>query len=285
MTAVAEANPTVARRKLAVYFRTLREQREVGLGTIAQVLGVDHSQASRLDTGARGFKADDVYKLAQYYGLDDAELGHLVALADEARKRAWWQQSDLPAAYRTMIGMEQAALSIAEYAGNVIPGLLQTRDYAQAAVAAGAINVPHQKTREIAEVRMRRQQILARQPPPELWVVIDEAALARVAGGQAVMRNQLEHLLLKANEPGITVQIIGFEYGLYPGGGNHFILLRMGDGLPDVLYTESLQERDDTTDAGKLRSAGNLWDNLRAVALSPRASAERTQDYIARLST
>ena len=64
MTAVAEANPTVARRKLAVYFRTLREQREVGLGTIAQVLGVDYSQASRLDTGARGFKADDVHKLA-----------------------------------------------------------------------------------------------------------------------------------------------------------------------------------------------------------------------------
>ena len=89
---------------------------------------------------------------------------------------------------------------------------------------------------------MRRQQILARQPPPELWVVIDEAALARVAGGQAVMRNQLEHLLSKANEPGITVQIIGFEYGLYPGGGNHFILLRMGDDLPDVLYTESLQD-------------------------------------------
>ena len=90
---------------------------------------------------------------------------------------------------------------------------------------------------------------------------------------------------MKANEPGITVQIIGFEYGLYPGGGNHFILLRMGDGLPDVLYTESLQERDDTTDAGKLRSAGNLWDNLRAVALSPRSLLQnRTQDYIARLS-
>lgn len=179
-----------------------------------------------------------------------------------------------------MIGMEQAALSIAEYAGNVIPGLLQTREYARAAVAAGEIDMPEEKIREVVEVRTRRQQVLARQQPPELWVVIDEAALARVAGGPVVMRNQLEHLLSTANEPGITVQIVGFEYGLYPKGGDHFILLNLRDDLPDVLYSESMTTRYDTTDAGKLRSARQLWDVLRALALSPKESKGRIQQYI-----
>jgi hypothetical protein len=285
VTAVAEANPTVARRKLAVYFRRLRELRQVGLGTIARLLAVDLSQASRLDTGARGFRVDDVLKLAQFYGLDDTEQAFLLALAEEQRKRAWWQQYDLPPALRTMIGMEQAARSIAEYAGSVIPGLLQTRDYARAAVAAGAFDVPEQKIREIVEVRVRRQQILAREQPPELWVVIDEAALARVAGGAAVMRAQLEHLYARANDPGITVQIIGFEYGLYPAGGNHFVLLQIGEDLPDVLYTESLRAHSDTTNSGELQAARRLWDVLRALALSPRDSAERIAQYIERLSS
>ncbi len=183
-----------------------------------------------------------------------------------------------------MIGMEQTALSIAEYAGNVIPGLLQTRDYAEAAVTTGGLDVPRQKIDAVTAVRMRRQQILARREPPELWVVIDEAVLARVAGGPEVMRVQLEHLQAKASEPGTTVQIIGFEYGLYPAGGNHFILLRMSDDLPDVLYTESLHKHTDTSDPDELRTARKLWDDLRALALSPRASIERVQLYIDRLT-
>jgi transcriptional regulator with XRE-family HTH domain len=283
VTAVTEANPTVARRKLAVYFRDLRERHELGLDKLSAILGVAPSQASRLDKGARGFQVEDVERLAHWYGLDEAEQARLVALAEEGRKRAWWQQYDLHSAYRTMIGMEQAALSIAEYAGNVVPGLLQTRDYARAAVLTGVIDEPEQKIRDAVEVRMRRQHILARAQPPDLWVAIDEAVLARVAGGPNVMRDQLEHLKAQANAPGITVQIIGFEYGHYPAGGNHFILLHMGNDLPDVLYTESLRMHSDTTNATQLLSARKLWDDLRALALSPRDSVQRIQQYIDRL--
>lgn len=282
MTAVAEANPTVARRRLAVYFRKLRDQRGYSLDQLATLLGVDLSQASRLDTGARGFRVEDVRKLCREYDLPAAELPQLLALAEESRRRAWWQQYDLAPSLRTLIGMEQSALSIGEYAGNVVPGLLQTRDYAQAA-SATATDVPPQKLADVVTVRMRRQQILEREQPPDLWVVIDEAVLARVAGGPAVMRNQLEHLLSKAGEPDITVQVIGFEYGLYPGGGNHFILLRMVDGLPDVLYTETLRTRLDTTEPGELATARRVWDNLRALALSPKDSLARIEQYIDRL--
>lgn len=284
VTAVAEANPTVARRRLAVYFRKLREQHGLGLDQLASTLGVDLSQASRLDTGARGFRVEDVDKLCQRYGVSDVEGRRLLALAEEARRRAWWQQYDLAPAYRTMIGMEQAAVSISEYAGGVIPGLLQTPDYtrAAAAVAPGAIDVPQQRITDAVEVRLRRQQVLVRERPPELWVVIDEAVLARRGGGAAIMRRQLEHLHTAANEPGVTVQVVGFEYGLYPGG-NHFIILQMGDDLPDVLYTESLQKPADTADTDELQAARRLWDVLRAIALSPRDSATLIRQYIDRL--
>ena len=285
MTAAGEANPTVARRKLAVYFRQLREQQQVSLGIIAQVLGVDRSQASRLDTGARGFQVEDVQKLARWYGLDDADRTLLVALAEEQRRRAWWQQYDLDPAVRTLIGMEQAALSIAEYASSVIPGMLQTRDYAVAVAsgARGVLDVDQQRLIDAVEVRMRRQRVFDRTRPPELWTVIDEAALARAQGNAEVMRGQLEHLHARATEPGITVQVIGFEYGPYPSG-DHFILLHMGGLLSEVLYTDSLHKPTLTTDVQELRGARRLWDGLRALSLSPRDSAERIKEYLDRVS-
>jgi transcriptional regulator with XRE-family HTH domain len=281
---VAEANPTVARRRLAVYFQNLRKRHGVGLEELSGVLGVALSQASRLDTGARGLRVEDVEKLSRRYGLATDEQTRLTAFAEEARRRAWWQQYDLAPAFRTVIGMEQAALSISEYAGCVVPGLLQTRDYATAAVAANAIDVSRQVITNAVEVRMRRQAILARKRPPELWVVIDEAVLARVAGGPMVMRQQLEHLYARSQDPGVTVQVIGFEYGLYPGGGNHLILLQMEDDLPDVLYAETVQGQKDTTDITELRTMRRLWDTLRALALSPRDSAARIRWHVDRLS-
>ena len=285
MTAVAEANPTVARRRLAVNLQNLRRQHGVGLEELSNVLGVALSQASRLDTGARGFRVEDVEKLSRRYGLSADERAPLIALAEEARRRAWWQQHDLAPAFRTMIGMEQAALSIDEYAGVVMPGLLQTPEYARAAAAVtwGAVDVPQKRIAQAVEVRLRRQQILARDQPPGLWVVIDEAVLARV-GDRTVMRGQLEHLLAQARQPNIVIQVIGFEYGLYPGG-IHFVILRMVGEVPDVLYTESLQEPEDTADLEAVQAARRRWDILRAVALSPEDSMQRIQRYLSRLDS
>ncbi|OLT14229.1 hypothetical protein BJF78_19715 [Pseudonocardia sp. CNS-139] len=216
MDVAQEPNPTAARRELALYFRTLREQRRYGLDQLAAYLGVSEAQASRLDKGARGLRPEDVRRLARWYQLPEPERDRLLALSSESRRRGWWQQVDLDESYRTLIGMEQAAHAINEYCGSVIPGLLQTREYAEAAGAAGALDVPRSRVDLAIEVRMRRQQVLDRDSPPLLWVVLDESALARVAGGRAAMRTQLEHLLAAADRPGVTIQVIGFEYGVHP---------------------------------------------------------------------
>ena len=165
MTVAYEPNPTAARRELALYFRALREQRDIGLDRLADHLGVTEVQASRIDRGVRGIGADDVGRLADWYGLDDAEHRRLVALSAESRKRGWWQKVDLGEigddSYRTLIGMEQAATAITEFASGVVPGLLQIPAYARAMAAATSIDLAPGQIDIGVDVRMRRQQILS----------------------------------------------------------------------------------------------------------------------------
>jgi hypothetical protein len=279
---VHEPNPTAARRELALYFRNVREQRKRGLDELAEYLAVSEAQASRLDKGARGLRPGDVRRLATWYELPDTERDRLLALATESRKRGWWQQVDLGESYRTLIGMEQAADTINEYCHSVIPGLLQTRDYARAAAAGSAPDLSPEQIKMAVDVRMRRQQVLKREQAPRLSVVIDEAALARTTGGPAVMREQLEHLISATVRPGITVQIIDFEYGTHPGD-SHFILVRTGGVLPNLVYLEALGRADSTSDSDIARYR-RVWEHLTALALSPRESRDRIERYVKRLA-
>ena len=281
----AQPNPTVARRRLAVFFKSLREQRKRAQDEVARHLGVALSQASRLDTGARGYKLEDVRKLASWYGLDEATENSLLALADESRRRAWWQQVDLPDSYRTLIGMEQAATTINEYCSSVIPGLLQTREFAEAAVRASAVDVSEERVRLAVDVRLRRQKILDRDSPPNLRVVLDEAALARTTGGPNVMRAQLQHLLNMSDRRSVRIQVISFDYGIHPGSDKQMILLEMSESLPDIAYSDQSSGPDDTTDEVTVTRYRRIWDELTSVALNPRASQQLVAVYIDRIST
>lgn len=282
MAVLQEPNPTAARRELALYFRNLREQRKLSLDDLASYLDVSEAQASRLDRGARGLAPGVVKKLAEWYALPDSERERLLELANESRKRSWWQQVDLREAYRTLIGIEQAADSIREYAHEVVPGLLQTQDYARAATKGSAPELTPGKINLAVEVRMRRQQILERDPAPQLAVVLDEAVLARITGGPAVMRRQLEHLIATGDRPGISVQVIGFEYGTHPGR-SHFILLGTGGELPDFVYVETL-ERSSSAKGDDIRRYRQTWEYLTARALSPVDSRARIMQYVEKLT-
>ncbi|MDT7794234.1 MAG: hypothetical protein QOD59_3670 [Mycobacterium sp.] len=157
------------------------------------------------------------------------------------------------------------------------------RNSAEAAVAAGSIDVQPEKIHSAADVRMRRQEVLS-VTHRRNWVVMDEAALARVAGGREVMLTQLQRLHSAARRPNVTVQVIGFEYGLHPGLTGHFILLEMEGSLPDVVYKEDQLESSDSSLEENLRFTRRLWDSLRALALSPRDSLDRIMQYAERLA-
>jgi len=285
---LTRSNPTVARIRLAAAFREARERSGRSLDDLARFLDVSAPQASRLDSGARGFRPQDVKRLADWYGFDAADATALLALADESRRREWWQQVDLSDAYRTLIGMEQAADSIAEYAVHVVPGLLQTEDYARVAASVGDVEVGSyvsaERVAQAVDVRMRRQQILRRREPPILEVVIDEAILARGPRDTAIRHGQLRHLRDCADRPGVTIQVIGFEYGLHTGGSSHYILLEMPGGMPDFFYSQSLRGESGSSDPSTVNRYRRIWNDLRAKALNEFASKDRIDRYIRDLS-
>lgn len=286
MSDAAEPNPTVARRRLAVRLSRLREENGRSLEDMASFLRVAHPQASRLDTGARGFPRGQVEKLAGWYGLSTPAQVELLELVAASRRRAWWQQVELADSYRTLIGMEQAAKSINEYGSWVIPGLLQTLDYARASASGDSFPLDEAVDAIDAapQVRVRRQRLLERAESPRLRVVIDEGVLARTIGGKAVMSAQLAHLEAMSARERIEVRVIGFEVGAYPGGSlGHYILLEMGDGLPDVVYREGLDAPDDRSDEATLGKYWRAWGQIQSKALDPYASRALIKWYRSRL--
>jgi transcriptional regulator with XRE-family HTH domain len=281
---LARSNPTVARIRLAALLKEARERAGRSLEDLSRFLNVSAPQASRLDSGARGFRPPDVRRLAKWYGFGEDAATRLLALAEESRGREWWQQVDLADGYRTLIGMEQAAHGIAEYHVNVVPGMLQTPEYARVAASVGDAEIDPtvslERIDQAVDVRVRRQRILDRQPPPKLDVVIDESVLARGPRDVGIRRRQLEHLRAAADRGNITVQVIGFELGLHSGAASNFILLDMGDELPDLFYSEGLRGAYASTDSDVLDRNRRVWNELRAKALEPFASKDRIDRYI-----
>lgn len=281
MPTTRQPNPTVARWELARILRRAREQHKRSLDDVAARLGVTQAQASRLDSGARGYPLGQAQSLADWYELSDPVREQIMVLATESRQRAWWQQVDLDPAYRSLIGMEQAATSISEFAGTVVPGLLQTPDYARVVAANGGVGVSAEQIEQAVHVRMRRQEILDRSDAPTLTVVIDEAALARGPRKAAVRRAQLEHLYGIAKRPRVTVQVIAFSYGLYMAAKSHFILIGRGGGVPDFAYSEDALRPTEHRQEEALNGYRSLWEEVRAIARDPDSSRKLIAKYLA----
>lgn len=155
----------------------------------------------------------------------------------------------------------------------VVPGLLQTQDYARA-LLANRIGSSPEDVDDLVAARMARQAILARDRPPELWVVIDEAVLHRPVGGPSVMRGQLNQMIEAARGPNVVIQVIPAAVGVHDGlPGAGFIVADFADA-PHVAYQDTAvrgQVIEDTDDIAVLMAT---WDRLRAEALPRTASLD-----------
>ncbi|MEU1940159.1 helix-turn-helix domain-containing protein [Streptomyces coeruleorubidus] len=239
------AGPMVPRLALGARLRGLREERGIGRADAGHVIRASASKISRMETGRHGFKLRDVADLLTLYGVtDEAERATLLALAEQANTPAWWQYySDVvPTWMQTYLGAEQAASVIRCFQVQRVPGLLQTADYARAAIRLAHPDAGAEEIDRRVALRMTRQRILHRQPDAaQLWAVIDEAALRRPVGGVRAMRAQLRHLIEVCRLPQVTVQILPFLSGGHAAEGGPVTILRLPGGqLPDVVYLEQL---------------------------------------------
>jgi len=174
---------------------------------------------------------------------------------------------------RAFMAHSERAVSIREYAAHVVPGLLQTAEYARAVLSVGLTLSSEEQLEERITARLGRQQRLGSHERPELWVVLDEAVLRRPVGGLTVFRAQLERLLEVAAERHIIVQVLPFDQGEHDAMGGSLTVLTLPDGS-EVAYTEGAhfgQLVEDPTEVGRFAVT---YDRLRAEALPPLMSLD-----------
>jgi transcriptional regulator with XRE-family HTH domain len=263
-------NPTVRRRRLGLELRRLRELKGMTAEEVAERLLVSQSKISRLENGRRSISQRDVRDLCSVYEVEDHRIvDSLMQMAKDSRQQGWWHAfGDIP--YSVYIGLETDAASLRVYEPQVVPGLLQTRTYAEALIT-GAL--PESGSTDIEKrvgVRMRRQErVRETEQPLRLWAVIDEAALHRVVGGPAQMREQLDHLIDLSRLPHVTVQVLPFDMGAHPGINGQYAILEFPDATDSsVVYIEGVTSDLYLEKANDVHKYSVMYEHLRAQALN-----------------
>ena len=274
---MAPVSPTVRRRQLGRELKRIREAAGRTREDAARHLDMSVPAIGRYESGAGGIRAKAVLELLDLYEVTDEDLRQqLAALAREGRVRGWWSAyaSVIGYGYSTFIGFEEAAVEISDYESLIVPGLLQTEDYARAVIRTGLpASLPEGKVEQRVQVRMERQSRL--KAGLQLWAVIDESVIRRVVGGRDVMRAQLERLVeISESLPNVTLQVLPFAAGAYPGMVGAFIILAFDDPLtsPDIVYVEGATG-DQFLEGADARPYSLQFNGLRAVGLDPAASA------------
>ncbi len=244
MPQTAPGGPTVLRMIIARQLQALRENAGLSYEQAADAIYTSAWTVRRMERAEGGLKLHSVKGLLQAYGIaEDAEICAFLDLVREANKPGWWHSYGdvLPSWFRAFPGLEQAAELIRGYEPQCVPGLLQTEDYARALIVAGfSAASPGEIDRRVA-LRMARQRVLTRPDPPRAWLVIDEAALRRPAGGRQVMRAQLDRLIDASSEPNIALQVLPYAAGAHPAMCGLFYVFRFpSPDLPDIVYAEHL---------------------------------------------
>jgi transcriptional regulator with XRE-family HTH domain len=266
-----EHSPTVRRRRLALELRRLREAARLTCEEVGEHLECSASKISRVETGRVSVSPRDVRDMLELYGVPAEQRESLVQLARDSRQKGWWHaySDTMQPEMATYIGLESAASEIRIYEVSLIPGLLQTEDYARAVIRAGMVNSPAEDIERRVSLLMARQPAVVRDDPPKIWAVLDEAALRRRVGGAGLMRLQLEHLLAQAALPNVAVQVIPFGGGAHPAMGRPFIILVFPERVDtDVVYLEDLTSALYLEDVAEVDRYNVFFNHLRATALS-----------------
>jgi transcriptional regulator with XRE-family HTH domain len=271
--------PTVRRRRLGSELRRLRESQSIKLEEVADRLGLAPSTLSRIETGKAPTRTAYLNSMLEIYGVvDSGQRQVLLEMAREGHRKGWWAVWDgvLPTGFGIYVGLEAEAASLRVYEAQVVHGLLQTEDYARAVMSTVRRRQTADEIDRLVQLRMQRQDVLRRDDPLKLWIILDEAVLRRMEGPSPVLRRQLEHLYEASHWPNVTLQVLTFGSGLHPGMGGAFAIIEFPERFdPDVVYTEGvtgqayIEERD-----REVRLRSEAFDLLRATALPPADSAQ-----------
>lgn len=263
--------PTLRSQWLGQQLHEARERAKIRMQDVAEHMLRDQGTISRWEAGIVPPKPADVLALLNLYGVD--ELAHREALdrlSRESWRKGWWDGYTGQVAHDFIdyAWLEDRATLIRSADALVIPGLIQTPDYADAVIRTFDPDASAERIKRWLQFRVKRQDLLIRDDPPALAYVLDEALLRRPVGGPDVMRAQLHHLLDLADRPNTTVQVLPFSTGGHSGQQGAFQIFELPEPYPEVAYAETLAGSI-YVESDKVDRFIRAYDQLRYAALPP----------------
>lgn len=275
---MADLSPTVRQRQLGLRLRELRTAKNLTVEMVAKELLCSPTKISRAETAVRRATLRDVRDLCRIYEVDPETSDELMELAKDAYQPGWWTKYD-DLKINPLIGLEQSATAITSFGMYFFPALLQSEDYARAIIKGIAPKIEEKILDGRVEARIERQELLQGPRPPKHRVLLDEAVLRRHIGGPAVMRGQLDRVLLLMREEKTTVQIIPYTVGAYGVNDSNFTYLELsGAKLPDVVFVETLVSQQYIERPEEVERYSEALDYIRDAALNPRDSARKIEE-------
>jgi transcriptional regulator with XRE-family HTH domain len=271
-----ETGPTIARWQLGRQLKTLRETAGISQLKIAEDLDCSESKIYKIESGDVGIgRGDLLLMLDRYRVTEDGQRQAVFDLQKQGKQRGWWSRyGQLPNNYATYVGLEGAATSVRNFELAVMPGLLQTEEYARALIGEAFAEQPNEAERRI-QLRLERQKCLVEEPQLNYWSIIDESALHRRTGGRDVMREQLRHLVDMNKRRNVTVQVLPFSEGWHPGTLGSFNILEYPEDVHSpVVYTETVAGDAYLEREEEIRRVSLTYTHLHAAALSASKSRE-----------
>lgn len=269
---------TVLGRRLGGELLRMREECGLRQTHAAEALTASPAKVAKIERGQVPLRDPDVRALCHLYGqADELVIGRLLALAkaDRERRKAhgWWNQYPQLAAMAEYVALEDIATNVRTWQLAVVPGLLQTPDYARAlAVGNGHWEDPDE-IEPFVESRMARQARLGGESPLELWAVMHEGVLRQLVGGRQVMRGQLGHLLDVGRQPNVKLQVLPYLAGAHPGMNSAFTIVSFTEpGALDVVHVDTTSSTlwlESNTDADRHNV---LFDRVTRLSLAQRNS-------------
>ncbi|MFF7023936.1 helix-turn-helix domain-containing protein [Streptomyces klenkii] len=283
----ARRGPTFRRRELGKELRRLRERKGYGTKEAAAAIESSEAKLNRVETGHNQLpRVRDLEDLLDFYGVTDPDdRDHLLMLHRESLSHDWYRpyQHHLPSGSVLYAGLELDAAALRAWHSQVVFALLQTEDYARSMfMTAKAVD---ERTTEFVEenvaIRMKRKEILYREDPTELRVILDEGALRRVIGGPEIMREQYKEIERVAALDHVTVQILPQKLATYRSGANFVILNFDTDAeLGPVVMLDSALGPSVTDKQREVGAYGRRFDAMREGALAP----VNTPEFLHRLA-
>lgn len=278
------AGPSVRSRRLSSTLRKLRAKTGLSAAEVAEQVDMSSSKISRIETVDTGFYMDDLERLLDFYRVSPAYRVELLDLARHAEQRGLLRLhgNKLPEDWQTWVDFEAEASELLTYEPLMIPGLLQTSEYASTIIRATGPDLPDTQVEALAGSRMARQGLLGRPTPVELNAVIEEDVLSRPIGDPGALTRQLRHLVDTASKANVSVRVLPKATGLHAGLNGPFVVLGY-DAEPSLVLVENKVSSLFLDEDEQIEAYTTVWSELLERALSPADSEELITSTAARL--